>query len=128
REQHYGDWEGRSYEEVQAGTPELYARLMSGDLRFAPPGGESIADLLNRTRQVEALLRPMAEDHAADTMVVAHAGSIRALAVTLLKLPRSTFWRLKVSPASLSVISLYADGATVDLWNDTCHLEAAGER
>lgn len=127
REQHYGDWEGKPYQQVQADDPERYARLMTCDLSFAPPGGESIDDLIRRVRQA---LFPLRSCHlgSSDILVVGHAGSIRALAVLLLDIPQSAFWRFKVSLASLSVIGLYPEGVTLDLWNDTRHLEESGGR
>lgn len=127
REQHYGDWEGRSYQQVQAEDPERYARLMTCDPSFAPPGGESIDDVVQRARQALTTLRSCGPE-SSNILVVGHAGSIRALVVLLLDLPRSAFWKFKVSLASLSVIGLYPEGATLDLWNDTRHLEEPGGR
>jgi broad specificity phosphatase PhoE len=38
-----GDWTNRSFAEVQAQTPELFAAFLDGDPSFAFPGGESFA-------------------------------------------------------------------------------------
>lgn len=122
RELNYGEWEGRTYQELQVQDAERYARLITGDTAFAPPGGESVQDLVQRVRQVQEQLCQSAQGEK-NALVVAHGGSLRALLVLLLGLPVASFWRFKVVPASLSIISLYPDGATLDLWSDTGHLE-----
>ncbi len=39
-----GDWTDRSFAEIQAQTPELFAGFANGDPAFAFPGGESFAE------------------------------------------------------------------------------------
>ena len=39
-----GDWTDRSFAEVQAEAPELFAAFIAGDPSFAFPGGESFAE------------------------------------------------------------------------------------
>lgn len=124
RELAYGVWEGMTYREIQAQYPDLYAQLLTAGTAFAPPGGESVQHLV---RRVDSLVSRVSAAHAGDEeniLVVGHGGSLRALIVVLLGLPVSAFWRFQVFPASLSIVSLYPDGATLDLWNDTSHLEA----
>jgi len=123
RELSYGCWEGMTYREIQARDPVLYGQLLTGDVTFAPPRGESVEAL---ARRVGALTRRLNEDHPGDAgnvLVVGHGGSLRALVLSLLGLPVSAFWRFQIASASLSIVSLYPQGATLDLWNDTSHLE-----
>ncbi len=127
RELSYGLWEGMSYLEVQAQYPQLYAQLLTGDLTFAPPGGESVHDIV---RRVDPLISRLKAAHASDAeniLVVGHGGSLRALLVGALGLPLGAFWRFQLAPASISILSLYSEGATLDLWNDTSHLASSDE-
>jgi broad specificity phosphatase PhoE len=121
RELSYGVLEGRTYGEIQSDSPSLYGKIMAGDVTFAPPEGESVEDL---TRRVTELMDRLLEAHQEDdkVLVVAHGGTIRAILVSLLGLPLGLFWRFRIANSSLSIVSHYQDGATLDLWNDTGHL------
>ncbi len=76
RETHLGDWEGRSWATLEREQPERLARWYRDWGIEGPPGGESFADVVARTRSFLDTL----ERHL-HTLVIAHAGSIRALLV-----------------------------------------------
>jgi probable phosphoglycerate mutase len=76
REIGYGQWEGFTLAEMQAADPGCFARRLADKWRVAPEGGETY----------EAVQRRMAEWYAqvkADSVVVAHGGTARALMVAL---------------------------------------------
>jgi probable phosphoglycerate mutase len=76
REIGYGQWEGFTLAEMQAADPVCFARRVADKWRVAPEGGETY----------EAVQWRMNEWHAqvkADTVVVAHGGTARALMVAL---------------------------------------------
>jgi broad specificity phosphatase PhoE len=76
REIGYGKWEGFTLAEMQAADPVFFARRLADKWRVAPDGGETY----------EAVQQRMSEWHAAvnaDTVVVAHGGTARALMVAL---------------------------------------------
>jgi len=76
REIGYGQWEGFTLAEMEAADPACYARRLADKWRVAPEGGETY----------EAVQRRMTEWYAqvkADTVVVAHGGTARALMVAL---------------------------------------------
>ena len=125
RELSYGEWEGVTYEEVQARFPILYAELMSGDVAFAPPGGESVEDLVHRVGALHERLR-RTHCEGENVLVVGHGGSLRALLISVLELPVTSFWRFRLDLGSLSIVTLSQEGATLDLWNDTGFLEQSG--
>ena len=117
REFSYGRWEGLTPEEAEAQDPNDYAVRMAlaGDA-FAAPGGEDARQLLNRVRRFyerAAALHPS----SGNVLVVAHAGSIRALLVCLLGLPDDRFWQFKVDCGSLSIVSRHSSGGVLELWN-----------
>jgi len=69
-----GDWTDRPFSEVQAESPELFAKFFTGDPSFAFPGGESFA-------QQEVRVEAGLEDVEAGTLpalVVCHGMVIRA--------------------------------------------------
>ena len=125
REQFYGEWEGLTYAQIEVQYPSQFDRLMTGDPTFAPPGGESVDGLVQRVGGIRDQLSRAADDAGGDVLVVAHSVSLRALVVALLDLPTGSFWRFQVDQSSLSVVSIYPENATLDLWNDTSHLRDA---
>lgn len=117
REFSYGEWEGLTSEEAEAQDPEAYAAQMALDNdAFAAPGGEDARQVLERVRR---FYRSVSERHqpSEDVLVVAHAGSIRALLVCLLGLPDDRFWRSKVDRGSLSIVGNHPGGRVLELWN-----------
>ena len=124
REKSFGEWEGMTFTEVEARDPERYAELFTDDGSFAPPGGESDRQLLQR---VGAAVDRLRETHGRDRgnlLLVAHGGSLCATIVRLLELPAASMWRFRLDNGGLSAVTLYDDGgAALDLLNDTSHLE-----
>ena len=127
REFSYGEWEGLTTEEAEARDPEDYVRRMALDAHvFAAPGGEDAQQLLGRVRrfyeQAQAHHQP-----SDNVLVVAHAGSIRALLVCLLGLPDGHFWGFKVDCGSLSIVSNPPPGGRVlELWNEVPRIPGNG--
>ena len=68
----YGDWEGLTLPEIQAGDPDILARRERDKWDFTPPGGECYRDLAKRIDDWYASL-------TRDTVVAAHGGGVRAL-------------------------------------------------
>jgi len=118
RELSYGRWEGLTYTEVQERDPEAYAELLRGEVDFAPPQGESVHDLMLRVGSFAS--RVGAAQAQGSLLVVGHGGSLRGLILHLLGLPVSAFWRLRLAPASLSIVEASLEGAALTLLNDTC--------
>jgi broad specificity phosphatase PhoE len=130
REVSHGDWEGLTHAEAQARYPQDYPRrFVLDNPTFAPPGGESVAALLERMGLFGERVRMEHSNTDDHVLLVSHGGALRGLALHLLGLPLSAFWRFRIAPGSLSVIALWPDReATLELWNDTSHLEDAHDR
>ncbi len=127
REANHGEWDGLTYQEVQARYPERFAQFMRMEDDVSAPGGESAAQVLARVAVARDRLKA-AHAHDDDLLIVAHSGSLRALVVALLDLPVSASWRLRLTPGSVSIVSVHQRGATLDLWNDTGHLDSLRAR
>ncbi|HEY2535810.1 MAG TPA: histidine phosphatase family protein [Solirubrobacteraceae bacterium] len=69
-----GDWTDRMFADVQAQTPELFAKFIAGDPSFAFPGGESFAQ--QEVRVCAAL--DEIEQGPLPALVVCHGMVIRA--------------------------------------------------
>lgn len=121
REKDYGAWEGKTYAQIEAEDPESFARLFEDNITFAPPGGESDSNLIDRVRLAVERLK-QAHQNDENVLVVSHGGTIRATLVLLLGLPKDAIWRFSLGNGSLSVVDVYSQNAVLNLWNDTSHL------
>ncbi|MGF1561992.1 MAG: histidine phosphatase family protein [Geminicoccaceae bacterium] len=74
-EQHFGAWEAQAYDDLAARYGRTYWAFWDDPVHHRPPGGESFADLAERSRN--ALIK-MDFSTTADTIVVSHAGVLRA--------------------------------------------------
>jgi alpha-ribazole phosphatase len=86
----FGRWEGRAWAEIPRAESDPWAE---DPLRVAPPGGETYAALLER---VAAFLADV-EAAGESTVAFAHAGSIRAALVRLLRLEPASAWAFDVA-------------------------------
>jgi broad specificity phosphatase PhoE len=101
REVSFGEWEGRIWDEVYETDRRRYDAWSERWWDLAPPGGESFADLAVR---VLAWFRDLRGE--GDLIAVAHGGSIRALLVELLAIPRERAFDLQLSPARVSAVEI----------------------
>jgi broad specificity phosphatase PhoE len=74
-----GTWEGQSVTHLAKASPELHAAFEAADPEFAFPGGESLQDQVQRTRQALSTVA----SGPAPALVVAHVGTIRAAMLAL---------------------------------------------
>ena len=126
REFAYGEWEGLTFAEAEDRDPAGFAeRMMRRSAEYAPPGGESSGEVIERVRRFHDVARG---EHASGdrVLVVGHGGSLLALLTCLLDLPVESLFRFRLDPASLSVVRTFAEGAVLELWNDTGHLQSMG--
>jgi probable phosphoglycerate mutase len=72
----FGSWEGFTIPELRRVSPEAVAAREHDKWGFAPPGGESYAQMSQR-------VRGWYESLAHDTVAVAHGGVLRGLIVQL---------------------------------------------
>jgi alpha-ribazole phosphatase len=87
RERNFGDWEGLTWDHIGRSALDAWA---ADPWDFAPPGGESARDLLDR------VLGALEEELAIGDRVVwvTHQGVIRAVAGQLLGLPENRWMTL----------------------------------
>jgi alpha-ribazole phosphatase len=120
REMAFGCWEGLVYNEIQQRDAERLATWERDQLHSAPPGGETLLQMAQRVREVYASLREAGPDKTVG--LVAHGGSLQLLLCLALGLQPQSYWQFAVSPASLSELYVYEQGAVLTRLNDTHHL------
>ena len=114
-EMEFGHWDGLTFAEVaERHGDEMTSWL--GSLDVAPTGGESFRVVQER---VLAARDRLLTEHAGRTVVVtSHVTPIKTLVADALQAPLDAVFRMELSPASVSVITYYADGrASLRLFN-----------
>jgi probable phosphomutase (TIGR03848 family) len=112
----FGDWTGRSFQELE-NEPEwtLWNRFRSG---ARIPGGELIAQVQAR---MIAEISQLRHDHPdASLALVSHGDPIRTVLAYFLGIPLDFIHRLEVSPASVNVLVLDDSGPRIARVNEIC--------
>jgi probable phosphoglycerate mutase len=123
READFGQWEGKTYAEVQADSPAAFDNWVQSDFHNAPPGGESAAELRER---VIAFLAEVIEKHPGRTSaLVTHGGPCKYAIAHTLGISPGGIYRYAVDNASVHIIEIGPYGWRLATLNDTCHLRAA---
>ena len=122
REKAFGEWEGKTFQEVEEHYPSMFRRLFDEDIEFSPPGGESDQQLYDRLNTAKDEMIAAHADSEGNILVVAHGGSLRALIACMMDMPPEYMWRLRLSNCGITVINLFDGGAALELLNDTSHL------
>lgn len=104
----FGEWEGRTFAEIQAREPALLDVWLRDPDAAPSGGGESLTEFAARIRRW--LEGAAARLDAATVVAITHAGVIRAAAVTALAAPIAVFWQIVVAPLSVTELRLH-DGA-----------------
>lgn len=109
----YGEWDERGFDEVL----EEDMRRWRTDPTFAPPGGESLLAVQERTTECAAELL----ERAGDGLVVAvsHVSPIKAAVAWALHAGPELSWRMRLDLASITRIDR---GPTVRSFNETSFL------
>lgn len=101
KELNFGDWENRPWSEVPREELDAWARM---PLDFTVPGGESPRDLKRRVDNWARGFAPGPGD-----LIIAHAGSLRALAAFILNTEFETTWQWSLPYATpVRVIDIHS--------------------
>ena len=117
----YGAWQWRTYAEIEAEAPKLFALWHAAPYLVRFPGGESLQDLVARAADALRLVLDRQGDEAA--VMVGHDSVNRALLLQLADQPLSAYWRLAQDPCGISEIDIKGGRSTVRRINETAHLE-----
>jgi len=101
----FGAWEDLRPDEAAARDAAAHSAFVRDPRRAAPPGGETLAALDAR---VNAALSRLGETARAPTLVVTHAGAMRAVLASVLGLTDAHRARVALTPGSSFVVSWLA--------------------
>jgi len=121
RERGFGLFEGKTFAEIETLWPEESQRWRKREPDWAPPGGESLADMRHR---VQHTVSSLAQLHLGGQIVLVAHGGVMDMLYRLatgqeLQAPRT--WHL--GNAAINRLLWTPEGFTLVGWADTTHLD-----
>ncbi|MBF2000490.1 MAG: histidine phosphatase family protein [Synechococcales cyanobacterium M58_A2018_015] len=124
KEIHYGEWEGKTQEEVKAQFTDDYVRWLTEPAWNPPTGGETAVQLASRASLVIAEIEQMYPD--GNVLVVSHKATIRVLLCSLLGIDLGRYRdRIDTPAASISVVKFDIHGPLLQCLGDRSYMSAA---
>lgn len=120
REISMGEWEGSTYADLLDREPAAMKRWQADPTSYAPPGGETIAQV--RDRLVSSLARWQRAHPTGVVVWVTHGGVIGILLCHLLGMDLNRRWQFRRDNAALTELDLGDDYAILMSLNDHDHL------
>ena len=115
RELDFGDFEGRTYDDIAATHPEIYRKWMETPTEVRFPNGESFAQM--RVRVLDGYRILLARHRHQNVGIVGHGGVIRIILADALGIPDTNIFRIAQRYGALNLIR-YPDGyPSVELVN-----------
>lgn len=124
REQHFGRFEGLSFEECDERYPDAFAAWLEHRPDFAVPGGESV--IAFHARVVGAVRAVAAAHPDARIAVVTHGGVLDMVWRTAQGLPLSGPRTCAIPNAGLNRIRVRGESIEIVSWGDDAHVADLG--
>jgi probable phosphoglycerate mutase len=121
RERGFGDFQGKTFAEIEALWPEQSRQWRARHPEWAPPGGESLIAL--RARIVAAASELAARHLGEQIVLVAHGGVMDVLYRAATGQPEQAPRSWQLGNAAINRLLWTPEGFTVVGWSDTRHLE-----
>lgn len=123
----FGDWEGMTYEEIEAKWPGSIAMLYDRPDLWEIPHAERFFEV--QTRVMKGIYEILASDSAdieKNIVIVSHGAAIRMMLCGLLELPIRYSWRLSQGNTGISCVHHYSAGENwLYLLNSMEHLKTS---
>jgi alpha-ribazole phosphatase len=115
KEMHFGEFEGRTYEEIAARYPDLYQQWMQNPTGVRFPGGESFSEMQVRVLDATNSLRGRHAGHS--IALVTHAGVIRIILADALRMDPGDIFRIGQRYGAINFIRYFGENPLVELVN-----------
>lgn len=101
-EQDFGDWTGKTYEEVRSLFGDDYDKFWVAPAKEKPPNGENFIEVIDRVK--ECILECTQKFKGRDVICISHGGVIRAALTTALKIEAERALSFSVDNLSTTII------------------------
>jgi broad specificity phosphatase PhoE len=121
KEIHYGEWEGKTPDEVNREFHDDYVRWLADPGWNSPNGGEKAIDIARRSSEV---LEEIEDTHkTGDVLVVSHKATIRIMLCSLLGIDVGRYRdRIGMPVAALSIVEMAENGPLIHIMGDRSHI------
>jgi len=120
REINFGDWEGRTWVELQEAYPLDWQKRLQDLTNYQVPGGESLQDAADRIRPV--ITRILEKHPNGDVALVAHGGVNRIVLLDAIGAALEQAFSIEQDYGCMNIIDYLDDGhSVVRLLNGTAH-------
>lgn len=126
REVSFGDWEGRTFEEIRERWPEEWGQLRAFDESFCAPNGEPLTQAQERV--VAASLAIVGRHPDQTVLITAHGGTLQLLLSHVLGMPAGSMFRIATGNCGLSIVEFHGERPIVTLVNDCAHTQPRAPR
>ena len=123
REINYGDWEGKTVEEVKKDYEEDYINWLTEPAWNAPTnGGETSVEIASRSSLVIAEIQEKYK--SGNVLVVSHKATIRILLCSLLGIDLGRYrYRIGALAASVSIVKFDVRGPLLEVLGDRSYMD-----
>lgn len=121
KEINFGVWEGLTYKDLQVRYPEQLKVWIDTPHLLKLDRGETFEQL--RDRAVQGVQEVLSLHQEGNIVIVSHGGTIASLICGLLHEPLIRIWEYKQKNAALNILQIKHDDVTIEILNDTSHLE-----
>ena len=101
-EQDFGDWTGKTYEEIRFLFGDDYDKFWITPAKEKPPNGENFIEVIDRVK--ECILECTQKFKGRDVICISHGGVIRAALTTALKIEAERALSISVDNLSTTII------------------------
>ena len=115
----YGEWEGKSHQEVKDKYPELYYKWLNAPHLVDFPDGENLERVRGR---VKSLLDRLLVKHSDKLALVSHRVVSKVLVCLMLGLDNSRFWDIKMDLGGITIFDYASGRYRLIRHNDTTYL------
>ena len=115
RELDFGEFEGRTYDEIAAMYPDLYQQWMKHPTETRFPGGESFPEMRAR---VIAVTRDLRSRHAGQSIaLVTHGGVIRIILADALGMEAAKIFSIGQRYSAINAVRYFGETPIIELVN-----------
>ncbi len=127
REINFGQWEGLTYDQIEAEWGEQISLWLDDPFNRSAPGGETLDQVFER---MQSFLDHLSVEYRPGQRIAAvtHGGAIRAVLYRVLDQGLNSFWDIKIDNASISLLSRTGDRFEVVYYNRVHHLGTENEK
>ena len=112
QEMHFGDWEGKTAEDIMATAPDALTKFWQDPEQFAPNNAERLSEF--KQRVLAAWKSHIEQQQGQHLLLISHGGPIRSILAHVLDMPDHALLKLEMPLAAISRIKIYHSQGQAD--------------